>query len=77
MVLFQTDIFFFSFQQFASLIVSKKVTYCSFKFSLFFFLICHLCASPLPQALAIMEVVHGKDHVYVKELQKQISTHQK
>ncbi|XP_053499661.1 N-lysine methyltransferase SMYD2-B isoform X2 [Ictalurus furcatus] len=34
-------------------------------------------SAALKKALAIMEVVHGKDHVYVKELQKQISTHQK
>ncbi|KAK2846155.1 hypothetical protein Q7C36_011009 [Tachysurus vachellii] len=31
----------------------------------------------LKKALSIMEVVHGKDHVYVKELQKEINTHQK
>ncbi|MCI4395738.1 hypothetical protein PGIGA_G00195530 [Pangasianodon gigas] len=34
-------------------------------------------STALKKALAIMEVVHGKDHVYVKELQKEISTHQK
>ncbi|KAB5517133.1 hypothetical protein PHYPO_G00185910 [Pangasianodon hypophthalmus] len=34
-------------------------------------------STALKKALAIMEVVHGKDHVYVKELQKEISAHQK
>ncbi|TSL47542.1 N-lysine methyltransferase SMYD2-B [Bagarius yarrelli] len=34
-------------------------------------------STALKKALAIMEVVHGKDHNYVKELQKEISTHQK
>ncbi|KAF4092086.1 hypothetical protein AMELA_G00016910 [Ameiurus melas] len=34
-------------------------------------------SAALKKALAIMEVVHGKDHVYVKELQKEISAHQK
>ncbi|XP_058249309.1 N-lysine methyltransferase SMYD2-B [Hemibagrus wyckioides] len=34
-------------------------------------------STALKKALAIMEVVHGKDHIYVKELQKEISTHQK
>ncbi|GAA6104530.1 N-lysine methyltransferase SMYD2-B [Tachysurus ichikawai] len=34
-------------------------------------------STALKKALSIMEVVHGKDHVYVKELQKEINTHQK
>lgn len=60
----------------ASLIV-KKVTYGSFKLRFLKFVYLYLCGVVFFQALAIMEVVHGKDHVYVKELQKEISTHQK